>query len=72
MRMSGHYAANAKWTNEVWGLSLMQRDDEFVTCSDDATVRVWNMSKREQVMTQRLDLDLKNKPIPKNKLTGDY
>ena len=41
--MSGHYAANAKWTNEVWGLSLMKVGDQFVTCSDDATVRVWNM-----------------------------
>jgi WD40 repeat protein len=44
--MTGHYAANAKWTNEVWGLSLMSDNDEFVTCSDDSTVRIWNMKKR--------------------------
>lgn len=72
--MSGHYAANAKWTNEVWGLAITPGEDKFVTCSDDSTVRVWDMETRKQLTYQRLDLGGKDndKPIAKNKLTGDF
>lgn len=50
----------------------MRSDDKFVTCSDDSTVRVWDMKSKEQVSYQRLDLDKDGKPIPRNKLTGDF
>lgn len=45
--MSGHYAPN-KVTNEVWGLSLYKKK-QYLTCSDDATVRVWDIDSKEQV-----------------------
>lgn len=50
----------------------IKSDEEFVTCSDDSTVRIWNMNTREQVEYQKLDLDKKQKSIPRNKLTGDF
>ena len=45
---AGHFSPNNKWTNEVWGLAMCSDGDTFVTCSDDATVRKFNMKKRMQ------------------------
>lgn len=42
-RMAGHYSPNNKWTNEVWGLCIDQQSNKFFTCSDDATIRCWDM-----------------------------
>ncbi len=35
--MSGHYARNLKWTNEIWGLHALG-NDYYITVSDDATL----------------------------------
>jgi microtubule-associated protein-like 6 len=42
--MSGHYSPNFV-TNEVWGLSLYD-EDNYITCSDDGTLRLWSISKK--------------------------
>lgn len=43
--MKGHYSPNHLWTNEVWGLEILHTDnDRFLTCSDDATLRVYSNS----------------------------
>ena len=43
--MKGHYSPNHLWTNEVWGLETLHTDnDRFLTCSDDATLRVYSNS----------------------------
>lgn len=42
-RMVGHYSPNNKWTNEVWGLCMDPQSNRFFTCSDDATIRCWDM-----------------------------
>ncbi len=42
----GHYAPCVKDTNEVWGLSVRSHPDEFLTVSDDATLRLWSISER--------------------------
>ena len=47
--MKGHYTPNKKWTNEVWGLATYYEGDNFVTSSDDGTLRVWSASQRKQV-----------------------
>ena len=39
--MTGHYARNLKWTNEVWGLYPLN-DEKFLTVSDDAVLRMWD------------------------------
>ena len=53
--MKGHYTPNQKWTNEVWGLGVFSDGDRYVTCSDDATLRIWSISKRKLLKIARLD-----------------
>lgn len=44
--MTGHYTPNKKWTNEAWGLDPYPTGHEFLTCSDDGTLRKWNSKER--------------------------
>ena len=44
--MTGHYAKNLKWTNEVWGLTFID-SDKYLTVSDDATIRLWSTTDRK-------------------------
>lgn len=44
--MSGHYAKNLKWTNEIWGLYPL-KNNMFLSVSDDATLRLWNATDRK-------------------------
>ena len=70
--MNGHYAPNYV-TNEVWGLAIYD-DRYYVTCSDDATIRLWDMKKKEQVESVSLNFDsnLKAKKLdPKAKFLPD-
>jgi WD40 repeat protein len=53
---SGHYQARPNDTNEVWGLAVNPANpDQYVTVSDDATLRVWSYSKR--AMQQWINMD---------------
>jgi WD40 repeat protein len=45
--MSSHFTPNNKWTNELWGLAAIYNTDNFVTCSDDGTLRLWSNSMRK-------------------------
>ena len=47
--MRGHFSPNAKWTNEVWGLAMFNDGDRFVSCSDDASVRIYSIKERKQL-----------------------
>lgn len=62
--MNGHFAPNYV-TNEVWGLSLYERD-KYTTCSDDGTLRVWDIEKREQITWIDLKFNDKLKPLVVN------
>ena len=48
--MKGHYTPNPMWTNEVWGLAALNcENDRYLTCSDDATLRLWSSVKRKLI-----------------------
>lgn len=69
--MAGHYCPNLKWTNEVWGLDILD-EDRCVTVSDDATLRIWNSSTRKCEMSVQLDYDAKGNHLPKDPKTKDF
>ena len=49
--VKGHYTpCRAKTvTNELWGLEVLPSGQEFVTSSDDGTLRVWSISEKKQL-----------------------
>lgn len=61
--MKGHYTPNQKWTNEVWGLAVFKDGDRWCTCSDDATLRIWSVSKRKQLKAMRLNKGIHLYPL---------
>ena len=68
--VQGHYSKNLKWNNEVWGLTTIPNSDNFLSCSDDGTLRMWSISKRKCVVSKDLNLDnkgVKCGPDPKTK-----
>ena len=67
--MHGHYTPSVySVTNEIWGLCLNPADkDEYITCSDDGTVRVWSASEKKVKRQARIDLDGSGKTLPKKK-----
>lgn len=71
--MSGHFCPNAKWTNEVWGLSmLIENSHHYLTCSDDATLRMWDIDKKQLVAVASLNFDEKFKKLKMDDKTGDF
>lgn len=62
--MNGHFAPNYV-TNEVWGMALLE-DDKYATCSDDGTLRVWDIEKKEQLTWVDLKFNDKLKPLVLN------
>jgi microtubule-associated protein-like 6 len=57
-RMLGHFTPNPMWTNEVWGLAALNKDNErYITCSDDATLRVYSNRQRKCLGILALDVD---------------
>jgi len=70
--MSGHYTPNKQWTNEAWGLAPFHKDpDQYVTCSDDGTLRIWSSKERKQLKFIRTTLDVNKEETPLDKQTGD-
>ena len=55
--VNGHYSPSAKDNNEVWGLSIIPNRDQYVTVSDDATLRVWDTKSRKQIKCVPLNID---------------
>lgn len=68
--MAAHFCPNLKWTNEVWGLDVID-EERYVSVSDDSTLRIWNSQSRKCELTIQLDLDAKNNHLPKCSKTGD-
>lgn len=72
--MKAHFAPNLKTSNEVWGLATFPNDpDAFVTCGDDATLRVWSIQQRK-LLKQVGKTNLSNQPnaeLDMDTKTGD-
>lgn len=47
--MRGHYSPSIDKRNKVNGLASLNDGDHFLTCSDDCTLRIWSISKKEMV-----------------------
>ena len=45
--VSGHYAPAMQDNNEVWGLAVFPGGTQYVSVSDDATLRVWDSAQRK-------------------------
>lgn len=58
MLVQGHYSPQLKDTNEVWGLAVLPASNQYVTVSDDSTLRVWDRATRKQVKWVNLLVDL--------------
>jgi len=67
----GHYGPCKKDTNEVWGLAVYPDGDQYVSCSDDGTLRVWSVSKKKMLKMINLGLDDKGKKLPADSKTKE-
>lgn len=45
--VNGHFSPSTKDNNEVWGLAVIPNRDQYVSVSDDATLRVWDLTNRK-------------------------
>ena len=43
--------------NEAWGLSASKGEDVYVTCSNDGTLRLWDLNSHEKLKVIKLDVD---------------
>lgn len=69
--VTGHHAPKNKDTNEVWGLCAIPKTGEFVSVSDDATLRVWSASERKQVKLIDLNLRAEGQALPPDPKTKE-
>ena len=70
--MRGHFSPNLQWTNEVWGLDIFrENDDLFATCSDDGTLRIFSISKRQQINFGYCTKAMDGKDEPRDVKTKD-
>lgn len=67
----GHYSPCKKDNNEAWGMASFSKKDIYVTCSDDATLRVWDIASRKQTRLIKLNLDVQGKEMPLDPTTQE-
>lgn len=69
--MNGHYSPSLKDNNEVWGLSIVPNRNQYVTVSDDATMRVWDTKSRKQLKCIPLNVDQNGNVMPMDPATKE-
>lgn len=56
-RSNGVTFLNFGWSHcmgELWGLAIHPQRDEFITCGDDKTIRLWSIRSKEQIMFRQM------------------
>lgn len=66
-----HFARSSKWTNEVWGLTVLRDGDTFLTCSDDCTLRLWSSAQRRCLKRMNLNIDKNGTLLAPDQKTKD-
>lgn len=67
----GHYSPSNKDLNEVWGLTTYKNKDQYITVSDDATMRIWDLKERRQIKCVDLNVDKEGGVLPKDPATKE-
>lgn len=67
----GHYGPCKKDTNEVWGLAVCNQSNKYFSCSDDGSLRLWNVETREMETLVNLNLDENGEELPPNPETKE-
>lgn len=68
---AGHYSPCRQDNNEVWGLSIFQNKDLYISVSDDATMRVWNTVDKKMDAIVKLNFDMAGKEMPLDPATKE-
>ena len=64
--LNGHYSPSMKDTNEVWGLAVFPNQTQYVSVSDDCTLRVWDSKTKKQIKAIALNVIQTALPIDPN------
>ena len=54
--MNGKVLVNGHGCRSLWGLAVHPTKEEFATCGDDASVRVWNSKDYSLIRTVPLEI----------------
>jgi WD40 repeat protein len=69
--IQGHYSPLRQDNNEAWGLSIFANKEQYVTVSDDSTLRIWDTTTHKQLKWVNLNLNEKGLAIPVNPTTKE-
>eukprot|EP01022_Parablepharisma_sp_SALTPOND_P009431 TRINITY_DN1391_c0_g1_i1.p1 TRINITY_DN1391_c0_g1~~TRINITY_DN1391_c0_g1_i1.p1 ORF type:complete len:2151 (-),score=139.11 TRINITY_DN1391_c0_g1_i1:21-6473(-) len=61
--VKGHCSPRKSMASEMWGLAIFPCGTKYATVSDDATLRIWNISDKRQEKLIPLVDDIKSKEI---------
>jgi len=64
IKIHGHFAPLASWTNEVWGLAIFPNQEKYATCSDDSKLMIWDTTTKKCLKTLPLNLDKTGALVP--------
>lgn len=59
----GHWSIPAMPTTEIWGMTMHPNMRDVITCSDDGTLRVWDIANKVQKQIVSLVTDEGGNPL---------
>lgn len=61
--LRGHWSIPTMPTTEIWGMAVHPNKKDVVTCSDDGTLRVWDIANKVQKSIVSLVVDANGNPL---------